>query len=392
MTRYCLALVSCLSGLLVGCGGGGGDGSGPAPLPPTQAAPAAGTLGDGRLPQLVEWARGTQNAPAMGAIIIRNGQVIERAVAGVRSTASSVPVTTEDQWHLGSITKSMTATLAAVLVEDGLITWDTTPAQVWPGSVDDMHAAFRNVTLRQFLSHTSGMKRDDEYSAAEDSAPGSVMQKRQAWAMRLLASTPTQLAGTESYSNVGYVVAGAMLEARAATPWETLMIARVFAPLGMTHSGFGAPGTAGALDQPLGHWSRTSGFEPVPVGPGADNPMTVGPAGRVYSTLDDFSKYLLAHMNGERGTPSLLRVDSFRTLHTPVVPDYALGWNVVPVIGSSEPGFSHAGSNQRWLAFTWFAPSRNLAVLMVTNGGGDRGDAAISALNSVLRDRIEATP
>src|SRR5262245_19373669 len=201
-------------------------------------------LGDGRLPQLLEWARNTQNAPAVGAIVIRNGEVAERAVAGVRSTAGSLPVTLDDQWHLGSLTKSMTSTLAAVLVEDGLIGWDTTPAQVWPESVKDMHADFRNVTLRQFLSHTSGMKRDDGYSAAEDDAPGTVMQKRQAWARRLLATTPTQSAGTMSYSNMGYVVAGAMLEARAATPWETLMTTRVFAPLGMTHSGFGAPGTA----------------------------------------------------------------------------------------------------------------------------------------------------
>jgi len=381
--------LSILSALLAACGGG--DGSGPEPLPPT-TAPAAGTLGDGRLPQLVEWARGSQNAPAMGAIIIRNGQVVERAVAGVRSTASSVPVTIEDQWHLGSITKSMTSTLAAILVEDGLITWDATPAQVWPGSVNAMHADFRNVTLRQFLSHTSGMKRDDEYSAAEDNAPGTVMQKRQAWAIHLLGTTPAQPAGTEAYSNMGYVVAGAMLEARAATPWETLMTTRLFAPIGMTHSGFGAPGTPGALDQPLGHWSRDSGFEPVPLGPGADNPQALGPAGGVHSTLDDLAKYLLAHMNGERGTPGLLSVDSFRMLHTPVVPDYALGWNVVAVVGSSEPGFAHAGTNLRWFAHTWFAPSRNLAVLLVTNGGGDRGEAAISALNSVVRDRIEATP
>lgn len=388
MKRIPGALVVILSGLLGSCGGG--DSSGPAPLP-TPQAPAAGTVGDGRLPQLLEWARSSQNAPAVGAIVIRNGEIAERAVVGVRSTASSVPATVDDQWHLGSITKSMTSTLAAVLVEDGVITWDTTPAQVWPASVNDMNASFRNVTLREFLSHTSGMKRDDSYSAAEDDAPGTVMQKRQAWAMRLLGTAPTQTRGTESYSNMGYVVAGAMLEVRAGTPWESLMLTRVFAPLGMTQSGFGAPGTPGALDQPLGHWSRSSGFEPVPVGPGADNPQTLGPAGTVHSSLDDMAKYLLAHLNGERGTPGLLSVDSFRTLHAPVVPDYALGWRV-DAIGSFGPGLIHAGTNERWLAQAWFVPSRNLAVLTVTNGGGDRGNAVLASFETVLRERIAATP
>ena len=389
MTRFPRALVVGLLGLLASCGGGG-DGSGPAPLP-TPQAPAAGTVGDGRLPLLLEWARSSQNAPAVGAIVIRNGEVAERAVVGVRSTASSVPVTIDDQWHLGSITKSMTSTLAAVLVEDGLITWDTTPAQVWTASVDDMNVNFRNVTLRQFLSHTSGMKRDDSSSAAEDNAPGTVMQKRQAWALRLLGTAPTQAAGTESYSNMGYVVAGAMLEARAGAPWETLMLTRVFAPLGMTQSGFGAPGTPGALDQPLGHWSRSSGFEPVPVGPGSDNPQALGPAGTVHSTLDDMAKYLLAHMNGERGTPGLLSVNSFRTLHAPVVPEYALGWSI-KVIGTIGPGLVHAGTNGRWLAQAWFVPSRNVAVLTVTNGGGDRGNAVLASFENVLRERIQATP
>lgn len=385
--RLLAALVTCA---LVACGGGG-DKTGPAPLP-TPQAPAAGVVGDGRLAQLVEWARNSQNAPALGVIVIRNGIVAESAVSGVRSTASSVPVTIDDQWHLGSITKSMTATLAAVLVEDGSIGWDTTPAEVWPAWVDDMNAGFRHVTLRQFLSHTAGMKRDDEYSAAEDAASGTVMQKRQAWAKHLLATSPAQPAGTYAYSNVGYVVAGAMLEARTSTPWETLMTTRVFAPLGMTHSGFGAPGTPGLLDQPLGHWSRASGFDPVPLGPGADNPMTLGPAGRIHVSLDDFARFLMAHMAGERGTPGLLSVDSFRMLHTVVAGTYALGWNNVPVFGPGAPGFAHSGSNLRWFSHTWFVPSRNVAALIVTNGGGDRGEAVIVALNDVLRTRIEATP
>jgi CubicO group peptidase (beta-lactamase class C family) len=341
----------------------------------------------------MEWARGAQNAPALAAVVIRRGQVVERGAVGLRSADSSVRVTLTDQWHIGSITKSMTSTLAALLVEDGLITWDTRPIDVWPQMASRIHAGFRDITLRQLLSHSSGMKRDDEFGPAEDSASGTVVQKRLAWAEELLSQSPEFTAGSYSYSNMGYVVAGAMLETRAQSPYETLLTNRVFAPLGMTHSGFGAPGTAGALDQPLGHYSRTSGFDPVPVGPGADNPLALGPAGRVHVTLDDFAAYLQAHLAGEEGTPGLLTTDSFHTLHTAVAGGYALGWNTISTVsGLGTSGFGHNGSNLRWFAVAWFSPAADAGVFVATNGGGERGNAAITALDQLLRARIAASP
>ena len=355
---------------ITACGGGGDDGSGPPPLP-TTGTPAAGILGDGRLPELLEWARNTQRVPAMGAIVIHRGQVVERAAVGLRSAEGGPTVTTTDQWHMGSITKSMTSTLAAILVEDGLIAWNTTPAEVWPQAA--IHADFRNVTLRQFLSHTSGMKRDDDWSGASDNASGTVLEKRRAWALRLIERAPELPAGQWQYSNVGYVVAGAMLETRGGAQWETLLTNRVFAPLGMTHSGFGAPGTRGLLDQPLGHVSTSSGFDPVPLGPGSDNWQAMGPAGTVHTTLDDFALYLQAHLSGARGVPGLLTTQSFTTLHSEVAAGYALGWVVQTQLAPlPAAGLWHSGSNLRWFANAWFSPAREAAVLVVLNGGGER--------------------
>jgi len=148
--------------LCMGCGGGGDGGSNPDPLPIPQA-PAAGTIGDSRLPELLEWARASQNLPAMAGILVRNGQAVERAAVGLRSKNAGIAVTTGDQWHIGSMTKSMTATLAALMVEDGSINWDTRPIDVWPEFSSVIHPGFREVTLKQLLSHTSGMKRDDDF-------------------------------------------------------------------------------------------------------------------------------------------------------------------------------------------------------------------------------------
>ena len=386
-----LGFVVLIALALAACGGGG-DAAGP-PALPAPVEPAPGTVGDGRLDELIEWARASQNAPALAVVVVRHGQVAERGAVGLRSADATVHVTLDDQWHLGSITKSMTSTLAALLVEDGLITWETRPIDVWPELANNIDQGFANATLKQFLSHSSGLKRDDDWSGAADGAAGTNMQKRRAWAARLLAEAPEFDAGTYSYSNIGYMVAGAMLETRAQIPYETLLTTRVFAPLGMTRSGFGAPGTRGLLDQPLGHYSRGNGFDPVPPGPGSDNFAAIAPAGLVHVTLNDFAAYLQAHLSGERGTPGLLTVASFHTLHTEVVSSYALGWTVSPeLVQLGQPGLTHAGTNLRWFANTWFSPAADAGLLVVCNGGGDRGNAAVAALDLLMRRRIASSP
>ena len=375
------------------CGGDGGGSSGPSPLP-ISAAPSAGTIGDGRLAEITEWARDSQDVPAMAVILVRNGQVVERAAVGRRSASMDVLVSTEDQWHLGSMTKAMTATLAAVLVEDGLITWDSTPADVWPELADSIHDGFRATTLRQFLSHTSGMKRDDEYAPGSDRAAGTLIDKRRAWAEHLLQEPPQFAAGALNYSNVGYLVAGAMLETRGGASWEMLLTTRVFAPLGMVHSGFGAPGTPGMLDEPLGHWSQRTGF--VPIDPGSSDaniPAAMGPAGNAHSTLDDYAQFMVAHLSGARSVPGLVSAESFVTLHSPVAPNYALGWGIAPAMQTLNiAGLSHTGSTGRWFSLVWLAPSLNMGLVIVANGGGDRAFAAIEALDLRIRERVIATP
>lgn len=379
-------------GLIACGGGGGGNANTPAPRPIPEA-PAAGTIGDGRLPEIVEWARASQDLPAIAVVLVREGQIVEQATVGRRSMSADVLATADDRWQIGSMTKAMTSMVAAILVEDGLISWDTTPLEVWPELDGVIHAGFRDATLRQFLSHTSGMRRDHEFGPASDGAPGMVIEKRRAWAEELLRQAPEFAAGQLNYSNVAYVVAAAMLETRGGASWETLLTARVFAPLGMTQSGFGAPGTPGQLDQPLGHWSREQGFAPIDPGSAEANiPVAVGPAGNVHTTLYDYTKFMMAHLAGARGESGLVSAATFATLHTSVVPNYALGWDAPPIMQTlNVAGLGHTGSTGRWSSLVWLAPSIDTGLMIVTNGGGDRAGAAIQALDLRLRERVVDT-
>jgi CubicO group peptidase (beta-lactamase class C family) len=375
---------------LASCGGGGGDGPAPLPIPP---APSAGVVGDGRLAELADWARSTQDAPAIAVVLVRSGQVAESAAVGKRSADGSVAVTTADRWHMGSLTKAMTGTLASVLVENGVIDWDTTPQEVWPESAAEIHADFQNITLRHLLSHTSGMKRDDQFDAAQNDAPGTLTEKRRQWAARLLGEAAQFSADEVHYSNVGYTVAAAMLEARGGTSWETLLTDRVFAPLGMTDSGFGAPGTAGQIDQPRGHRSRANGFSPVePGSPGSNIPAAAGPAGSVHTTLGDYAQFMLTNIDGARDAPNRLGIESLRVLHEAPAGGYSLGWGAVSSLPTlNTPGFENTGSIGLWFSRVWLAPTLNTGVMIAVNGGGDRGLAALEQMDLLMRQRVAAS-
>ena len=121
----------------------------------------------------------------------------------------------------------------------------------------------------------------------------------------------------ERLLELGLLVAGAMLEALADASWEDLVRREVFEPLGMQRTGFGAPGTPGKLDQPLGHTRGADGWSPVALGPNADNPAATGPAGSIHTTLADWARFVAAHLRGERGDESYLESATWQRLHSP---------------------------------------------------------------------------
>ena len=102
------------------------------------------------------------------------------------------------------------------------------------------------MTLEELLSHTSGMHNSEVVPLnARDDAPGSIVERRRIWVDHILTQAPVTSRGSFNYSNQGYVVAGAMMETIVGTPFETLLQEQLFAPLGMTSTGYGAPGTPG---------------------------------------------------------------------------------------------------------------------------------------------------
>ena len=137
-----------------------------------------------------------------------------------------------------------------------------------------------------------------------------------------------------------------MAEKVTGKSWEDLMREKIFRPLGMTTAGFGAPGTRAKNDQPRGHKADGSPVEP---GPGADNPVAIGPAGIVHCSIGDWAKFAAANLPSAK--TKLVKPETLEKLHTPAPgePKYAMGWIIAdgqPWAGG--PALTHAGSNTMW--------------------------------------------
>lgn len=352
-----------------------------------------GVAGDGALAEVLEPIRSAWDVPALGAILIHEGGVLETAAVGRRSLTSQEAVTSQDLWHVGTLTMSMTATLAAVLVEQGHLDWTTTVAQALPDIAPGIRVEFRDVRLEELLSHTSGLTDRITDTAWWQELPHSetLPDQRIALATELMQSLAGIERGQYLYSAGGYIVAGAMLEQVMDAAWEDLVVSRVFHPLGMFTADFGSPGRPGSLLQPWGHSLESGVYQPVEPGPAADNPEVVGPAATVHLSMGDFARYAAAHIAGARGTDGLVSAETFARLHRQA-PGTAsgLGWLLGVRTWAGGIALHQEGTNQLWYANAWLAPERDFGVFAVTNAGDDRGYRSTDAAVQALIDRFEA--
>jgi len=329
------------------------------------------------------------DVPAMAAAVLHNGKTVAQGVAGVRKSGSEVKATLDDKWHLGSDTKSMTATMCAILVEQGKLRWDSTLAEVFPDLAPKMHEDFRAVTLAQLLTNRGGVPTDLNFDGLWGKLwhfKGTPTESRRFLLEAVTARPPDYKPGTKNvYANASFAIAGHMAETAAGRPYEQLMQDLLFKPLGMTTCGWGAPGTPGLKDepdQPWGHRKDGTPVEPLPNTPdgrGADNPIAITPAGRLHCSIGDWAKYIALHLAAGKDNPHrscrLLKPETFDRLQTPPdkLSDYAYGWARPerPWAGREGHRFvlTHSGSNTTWFCVAWIAPAQDFAVLVCCNSG-----------------------
>ncbi len=354
--------------VLSACGAAGG-----------QSDPVCPVAGDQAVTDALKPIRQKHHVPSIaGAIVTSKGLEI-CGVVGVRKSGTEIPASLNDKWHLGSDTKAMTATLVGSLVEQGLLKWNTTVADVFPDLASGFDPEMKNVTILHLLSHRAGLPANlsSWFTMGFMAGAGDTPQMQRVQALKqALSKKPEFSPGSNyQYSNLGYVIIGAIVEKVTGMSWEEAIQERVFKPLEMTTVGFGGTGTPGQIDQPWGH--REGGQPVVANGPSVDNPPVLGSAGRVHCTIQDWAKFVTDQLRGARGMPALLKSSTYQGLHTPPLGgDYALGWIVVKRDWGGGAVLNHGGDNTMNYANVWIAPQRDFAVLVCINQGGDAASMA----------------
>ncbi len=315
----------------------------------------------------------------------RDGTVESLDAVGVRKAGETSPLLTSDRMHLGSCTKAMTATLAAVLVSDGTLKWASTVGDVLGKVTPTIDAGWRNVTLEQLLRHRGGAPaaaNSADWSAAWQ-CTDSPEKCRQAFVNALLSRPPAQTPGTHAYSNQGYALAGHMCEVAAGEPYEALLVKRVFQPLGLTNAGFGQPSKSDP-NSPVGHAADGKVND-------TDNPNAITPAGRVHMPLADWMKFVAFHLGGT--PPAALRgaATQLGALHkiNDQAPREAMGW----FSANRDWGgavLTHSGSNTVWYCTVWMAPERGFAIVAAANQGGSAGSKSCDeACAAMIQARMQ---
>ncbi len=356
------------------------------------AAPEAGQLPDEWLPALDRFGEGLaadveqDGVGSITAALARDGEVLWWGAYGWADPESEVPADRGTIYRTGSISKSVTAVLMAILAEDGTVSLETPLQDLVPetGELGDRPPE-ANPTLRQVASHTAGLAREP---GLRDAAAGPI----EAWTSKILESIPTTHyqsdPGTEySYSNIGFGILGFGLERAAGAPFIDQVEARIFEPLGMTSSTF-------IVDDRLrpslsvGHANGPDGEvnteRPAREHDGRGYKV---PNGGVYSTVDDLAAFAAGVMG--RGRPPLFG-DAMRaevlSVQTPENPDsgYGLGFSLATVDGRLFAG--HGGSVAGYTAYLLFEPATGLTAVLLRNynrGQTDLGAAARDLLSGL---------
>lgn len=309
------------------------------------------------------------HVPGAAIAVIMQSKVAKRATKGVADTASAAPVTAATPFQLASTTKTFTSVGVMKLVEDGRLKLDTRAGDLLDGLPD----AWRAVTVRQLLSHTSGLPDIVR-------TPGKLELIAASWeeAEKLIHDAPMQFApGTRwAYTQTNYVLLAKIIEKLSATSFEQFLNVRLFRPLDMRDTFFaGTDARKCAANYERGEDGASKPRD-------LTFPAFVHAAGGLCSSLDDLVRWNIAIDEGRVLPPVLLNeVWTAARLPDGTTTGYGLGWVVDTAQGRRAVG--HSGGNST--AYRKY-PDDRMTVIVLHNGVLDP-DGLVSSIAEIVQGK-----
>lgn len=307
------------------------------------------------------------DTPGAAVAVIVGGRLAFAKAFGVSDVETRTPATPETLFRIASNTKMLTAAALVTLAEQGRVKLDD-PVGAY---VKGLSPAVSKVTLHQLLSHTSGiMDGASDYGLHDDAALGNSIR---AWDDGYLFAAPGKIF---SYSNLGYDLAGLVLEEVAGKPYADAMSDLVFKPLGMNRTTL-RPTTAMTYPFSQGH-IRTEGTGPSVVRPYPDKAEHL-PSGGVFTSVMDYSRFVIAFMNGGKvDGRAVIPPGVVAKLSTPyaVNPSGNRRWNARAGYGLNILDYrgvrvlQHGGSVTGFGSLVRMAPEHQFSIIILTNRSG----------------------
>jgi CubicO group peptidase (beta-lactamase class C family) len=323
-----------------------------------------------RVDEIAARAQAQGRTPSLVLAVVRDRAVLHLATAGEQPRPDA-----KTQYRLGSITKTMTATLVMQLRDEGFFALDDLLYRHLPGT------PVGGVTLRQLLGHVSGLQREPDGPWWERRDGGDVDQLLQELGYDKLFGAPFR---RYRYSNLAYGLLGAVLERVTGESWQSLVGKRVLDPLGMKRTTYlpVEPFARGYVVHQLG---GTLHEEP------RCDAGAMAPAGQLWSTATDMAKWA-AFLTDP--APAVLARETVDEMCTPVVIHDLESWTGGHGLGpqlfrvGERVYVGHGGSMPGYLAHLSVHRKSRLGVVVFANSYGMNGvsikDVSLAALDAAV--------
>ncbi|MCX5816649.1 MAG: serine hydrolase [Proteobacteria bacterium] len=345
----------------------------------------------------------TWNVPGAAILIIQDGKVVFSEGFGHKDMKNRLTVTPKTLFGIGSCSKAFTSLSIGMLVDEKKMDFDKPAREYYPAfKLYDSYATER-VTVKDILSHRTGIPRYDAAIDTKDSTREVAINK-----LKYLKPN-TGIRERFQYNNFHYAVAGIMVDTVSGMPWEEFVSKRIFKPLGMDSSNLSPEDSKKFPDFAIPHKMDNEALKKFPANQAElfsapikelpfENIGVYGPAGSINSNLEDMAKWVLFHLNGGKiGDGQLISQDTLSQLFTPqmltgspmkydeILPgSYGMAWMITPYRGHYL--VSHDGMIEGFTAHVGFLPAEKAGLVILTNRSNNYEFMASASFNTY--DRI----
>jgi CubicO group peptidase (beta-lactamase class C family) len=358
-----------------------------AALPTSSSSAPATAVRLGAVDSIIQQAIADGNVPGAVLVVGHNGAVIYRKAYGSRALEPKRELMTIDTvYDLASLTKVIATTTAVMqLVERGKVRMNDPVAKYLPEFAQN---GKEDITVRQLLTHYSGLEPDLDLKVPWEG-------KETAYRMAF-AETPAQAPGSGfTYSDINFIVLGALVERISGETLEAYTAKHIFAPLKMAQTRFVPPAVWRAKIAPTQYDESEHMLRGVVHDPTARRMGGVAGHAGLFSTADDLAKFAQALLNGGGGILSAVAVEKMTSPEQPPAAPVlrGFGWDIDSPFSSNRGDLLPVGSFGH-TGFTgtsvWIDPTTQTYIILLTNAVHPRGKGNAIALRSKVATEVAA--